>query len=83
YLEKALEKVSLQKPEVKTERVIANIKLTTASSIQKQKTEADLLKEAGLEADSLLWRLMQLRENEIKIKKQIIESLHRMKAQLG
>lgn len=83
YLEKVLENSAIQKSENKVKRIIGNVKLTSASSIEKQKTESDQLREAGYEADSILWRLMQLRDNEIKIKKQIIESLNRMKAQLG
>lgn len=67
------------------ERVIANVKLKSAASI-KEKGKGDANEErfraAGREGDALLWKLLVLRESELRVKKQIVESLKTMKARL-
>lgn len=72
-------------PEESAKRVIANVKLKSASSI-KQKGKGDANEErfrlAGREGDALLWKLLVLRETEISVKKQILASLQVMKARL-
>lgn len=67
------------------ERVIANVRLKSAASIKvKGKGDAneERFRAAGREGDALLWKLLVLRESELRVKKQIVESLKIMKAQL-
>lgn len=67
------------------ERIIANVRLKSASAIQtkgKGDPEEERLRAAGREGDALLWKLLRLRESEVRVKKQIVESLKKMKTHL-
>ena len=65
-----------------SEKMIAGVRLKTASSITASPTEEDKFKSANRNDDAILWKLMTLREEEVKVKKQIVSSLQAMKGKL-